>query len=236
MDFAYNQENKPNNEEEARYSQSLGMYNVKNKKGLSLNTRTLLFFVVILQIGLIVLIVYLSFFRGRTPSQDKILDEVGELVDIESFKSPEVTQLLDVDYLKSLDAIQAEVLKDAQNGDWVVSYEDQMIIYRRDDDKIIYNDKTALKKIEERNQEILNDISSEAKEKGFISSDSAEVPTVTQIANASSLRKEEPVFYSQAENGDFVVTYEDAGVILLYRLSDSTIYNSGTFSVNITAN
>ncbi len=133
--------------------------------------------------------------------------------------------LPDVETLKKDNAVQAQVYKDAKNGDYVLGYTTKMIIYRDSENKIIYDGDSPGVIAQKSNQTLLNSVIAKAKSSGIVSQDSTETPSITVMTNVDDLKKANP---------DFVLAlFQDSKKILIYRADTDSIikYSDYTFSI-----
>jgi hypothetical protein len=164
---------------------------------------------------------------------DQVVREVSGLTTINTTETPVVAVITNANALRDENTIQAEIYKDAQNGDYVIGYTDKMIIYRRQDSSIIYEGETPQLKLESTQEELLTNIITAAKDSGAIDRDSVEVPQVSVISDARQLRQTNPGFYSEAQNGDILAYFLDSGVLVIYRDETKEIINAGAYSTTI---
>ena len=141
--------------------------------------------------------------------------------------------LPDVETLKKDNAVQAQVYKDAKNGDYVLGYTTKMIIYRDSENKIIYDGDSPGVIAQKSNQTLLNSVIAKAKSSGIVSQDSTETPSITVMTNVDDLKKANPDFYASAINNDVLALFQDSKKILIYRADTDSIikYSDYTFSI-----
>jgi hypothetical protein len=164
---------------------------------------------------------------------DQVVREVSGLTTINTTETPVVAVITNANALRDENTIQAEIYKDAQNGDYVIGYTDKMIIYRRQDSSIIYEGETPQLKLESTQEALLTNIITAAKDSGAVDRDSVEVPQVSVISDARQLRQTNPGFYADAQNGDILAYFLDSGVLVIYRDETQTIINAGSYSTTI---
>lgn len=148
-------------------------------------------------------------------------------------KIGDITNLPTAEDLKKENAIQAEIYKDAQDGDYVLLYTTKMVIYRSSTDTVIYEGGTPSKVLSDAQQAILDKIVAKAKEIDLIREDSEEVPNLSVISNIASLKQEDPTFYADAANNDIVALFQTSSKILLYRPDTDKVVNSGAFNFTV---
>jgi len=191
----------------------------------------LLLAVVVLQVIIVILMLNPGLIISN--NNQSILDEVAQLTDINTSQTSTIAEVADADQLRDENAIQAQVYKDAQNGDYVIGFEDKMVIYRRSENKIIYEGQSPGQILRTTQQDLINTISELVVEKGLIASDSEEVPQVNVVAEVDAFKAQSAEFYVNLAVGDVIAVYNDAGVIVVYRPETGVIINSGRFGVSI---
>ncbi len=196
------------------------------------NTKSVLIIVAILQIIIIVLILNPVALVQQYQNQ-QIINEVAAKTAVNTAESPVIATITNADQLRSANAAQAQVYKDAQNGDYVLGYSDKMIIYRRGTGEVIYNGDNPNDLVTHTQEKLVSDIVDKAKKQNLISSDSTETPQISIITDVKSLQTANPDFYSIARNNDIVALFPQEQLIVLYNQETSTIVNSGKYSTNI---
>lgn len=197
------------------------------------------FLVVVLQLVIIFILVNPINLLNQL-SAVQIINKVSSKVVVPPNEVPQVIaqvgdlkNLPDADALKKENAIQAEIYKDAQNGDYVLLYSSKMIIYRSAEDKVIYEGDTPASVLKKTQEGLVTKVVSKAKDLGLISASSEENPQLSIISDVAALKNENPVFYTNAANNDVIALFQQSGKILLYRPDTDTVINSGTFNVSI---
>lgn len=148
-------------------------------------------------------------------------------------KIGDITNLPTADELREENAIQAEIYKDAEDGDYVLLYTTKMIIYRASTDTVIYEGDTPSKVLSNAQQAILDKIVAKAKELDLIAEDSEEVPQLSVISDVTSLKQENPTFYKDAQANDVIGLFQTSSQILIYRPDTDKVVNSGAFNFAI---
>jgi len=200
-------------------------------KGL-FTTKTFLGLIVILQIVIIALILNPVALYQQYQNQ-QVINEVGALTTLNTGETPVIAQVSDAEALRKENSIQAQVYKDAKNGDYVLGYTNKLIIYRKGETKLIYDGDTPSAVLTKNQELIITDISTKAKEAGLIDTDSQETPQVSVITDITKLKSENPTFYSIARNNDVVAVFSESQLIVLYNIESKSILNSGKFTTNI---
>lgn len=147
------------------------------------------------------------------------------------------TTLPDIKELQELSEFTKEVYKDAKNGDYVLGFKEKLVIYRRDDNLIVYDGKnpTAL---ENESRESIRTLAQKIIDKSFeeelldpkIEND---VPSLLRVDNLKELQEDDPEFYKDAKEGDIIAQFTENRVILIYREKSEEIINSASFAINL---
>jgi len=160
-------------------------------------------------------------------NQRKEIEMISKLagmnpVDAKSYVEIGKTQgFTDIEAIKKESAINAEVYKEAKNGDKVIGFGAKMAIYRPSIKKLIYSGDTPGQKNELKKNELITEIIDQIKAEGHISKNSTEVPQIAGITDPSKLEKND--FYAKAEAGDAVLSFGDSGVVILYDLEKKMV-------------
>lgn len=145
-----------------------------------------------------------------------LLEKVAKLTSLPTGSSPVIAEVMDVDVLKNEHPVNAQVYVDAVNGDKVIAYEDRLIIYREEENKIIYDGKNPTQLAQEQYiVQVLTKVSALAD----ISQDI--MPQFSTIGDVDSLRENDSEIFANAANGDNILVYQDR--IIIYRLSTDKI-------------
>jgi len=190
--------------------------------------------VLVIQIVLLIILATVSFDPISALVQkyqnNQIIAKVSDLAKIDPTQAQVLALINNIDNLKSASAVNANVYKDAKNGDYVIGIgtdSANIIIYRASENKVIYQGDSPNALLSKTQQQILNDIIAKTKEKKLIPADSTEIPQVTQVSDPSDFQKNDPVFYKSAQKDDVVAYFAKAQIVVLYRISSSSIVNSG---------
>ena len=178
---------------------------------------------------------YLSYFPpylGQNSNTD-VLNEIAQLTEINK-DDPNifVAQISDVNELRGENEIQSEVYKDAQNGDYALAVEDRVIVYRRSEKKLIYNDKSPAKILQDQNLQLLTSIDNAAETVG-ISPKENEQPQLLVVKDAELQRQSDPTFYKDIVVGDIIAIYPTSERIMIYRPETQTVINEGAIKTSI---
>lgn len=145
----------------------------------------------------------ISKLAGMSPVDAKSYVEIGK-----------TAGFVEIENIKKDSAINAEVYKDAMQGDKVIGFGTKMAIYRPSANKLIYSGDTPGQINEAKASELLSEIIKQIKDAGHIDKNSEEVPQVASITDASKLARNE--FYSTAVKGDLLLSFGTEGVVVLY--------------------
>lgn len=171
----------------------------------------------------------------------QVLNNVSNLTSVPPTEIPVVARigdnkpLQDIDTIRKQNEINAQVYKEAQNGDYVLGYStNKMIIYRRSENKVLYNGDNPQQILIQTQQTIRTNLIAKTKEANLIADDSQESPELAVVVNPENLRTVNASFYANAQQNDIVATFGQSAILVLYRPSSNSIINSGKFSTNIT--
>jgi len=160
-------------------------------------------------------------------NQRKEIEMISKLagmnpVDAKSYVEIGKTQgFTDIEAIKKESVINAEVYKEAKNGDKVIGFGTKMAVYRPSIKKLIYSGDTPGQKNEMKRSELITEIVDQIKAEGHIPKNSTEVPQIAGVTDPSKLAKND--FYANAEAGDAILSFGDAGVVILYDLEKKEI-------------
>lgn len=169
----------------------------------------------------------------------KVINQVSELVSVPPSEVPIIARvgdgklLPDIEELKKANEVNAQVYKDAQNGDYAIGFSSKLVIYRQPENKVIYEGDSPQKILEDAQTAIINSVTAKTKEAGLIPADSSEVPQVAIVTDPAQLKATNSAFYANALKNDVVATFSTSGVVVLYRPSTNEIINSGSYTTTI---
>ncbi len=193
--------------------------------------------VVILLIQLVILAFILPFsplyILQQQTVTNQVINEVSKLTPVNVNEQPQVAVVADAEVLRKANAVQAQVYKDAANGDYVLVYSDKMIIYRRNDNKIVYQGDSPATLADKSQKSIQDAIVAKAKSANLIAADSTETPQLSSVTDAAQVKAQDASFYANVANGDIIALFPSAKVVVLYRPSTGDMVNSGTFNTTI---
>lgn len=144
------------------------------------------------------------------------------------------TTLDEIDKIKSTNQIDAEVYKDATNGDYVLGYSNagRLVIFRPNEEKIIYDGESSTKKLQAGQQTLITTVVKSATAAGLIPADYKQVPQVSVVTNADDLKKGND-FYKDVVKDDLVATFSSPNLVVIYRPSTQQIVKSGQFQISL---
>ncbi len=170
--------------------------------------------------------------QGST-SNAQILQEVSVLTNIDTSQDPTIALVSNADNLKSENTIHQKVYADAQDGDYVIGFEDKMLIYRRSSNEIIYEGKSPGQILQDTRASLSNRVIELAKESELIPQDTTSEPQISVVTDVETSKKRDPEFYENLASQDVVAIFNSEGVIIIYRSDTDEIVNSGSFQVAI---
>lgn len=142
------------------------------------------------------------------------------------------TLLPDAETLRKDNEIQAQVYKDAKDGDYVVVYSNKMIIFRDSENRIIYEGATPAQILNSNQETLVKNLIAKVKESGIIPNEDDESPQLRIITTElQDLKTSNPDFYSEAKENDVVATFSRANKIVLYRGDGNVIVKYGEMSI-----
>ncbi len=168
-----------------------------------------------------------------------ILDEVSKLTPVNILdNTTSFAVIVDVDKLRNENAIQKEVYKDAKNGDYVILFKDQMLIYRRPEKKIIYQGDSPATIAEKQRLNLSKKIGNKVLEAGLIPSGKKEIsiPQLSEVIDANKTKEQNPEFFADVEVGDIIAYFPDLNLVVLYRPSSDMLVNTGAYQSSIVPN
>ncbi|MEI6327395.1 MAG: hypothetical protein WCO78_04755 [Candidatus Roizmanbacteria bacterium] len=129
----------------------------------------------------------------------------------------------DVAKLQKLSRYNEEVYKDAKVGDRAVAFASKMVLYRPSSAKIIYQGETPGQKQLKDQQAVLTKVVEKVKAAGYLAASSTEVPQIATVNNIDQLKGN--ALYAGAENGDLVLIFNNAGVVVTYSAKGDKVIN-----------
>ncbi len=164
----------------------------------------------------------------------KILNEIEKLTDINTFEDPVISRVKDIDKIKEANSLNAEVYKDAKNGDYLIGYTDKLIIYRRDDDKIVYEGDSPNTILNKQQQALAAKIVSKSKEMKLLDDDDqVDNAQLSIVTDEAKIKETDPAFYQNARKGDIIALFPTQKLVVLYNQESDTVVNYGNFTTVI---
>jgi hypothetical protein len=195
-----------------------------------------LLIILLLQLG----IFYLALNPINVYNQLTTVQVINEVVKTASLPPNELPQvgiigdkknLQDIETLKKGNAIDAEIYKDAKDGDYVLGYTSKLVIYRPDGKKIIYEGDTPQQKVGKLQQNLIAVVQKKALEAKLISTETA-VPQASVVTDPAKVSSSNP-FYKDIQKDDIVANFSNPDLIVIYRPSTDSIVKSGQVQLNI---
>jgi hypothetical protein len=142
--------------------------------------------------------------------------------------------LADADTIRKTNAIDAEVYKDAQNGDYVLGYSNagRLVIFRPSDEKIIYDGQSSTAKLQVGQQTLITSVLKKTVEAGLIPADYKLVPQVSVVTSPEDLKKGNE-FYKDVLKDDLVASFTNPNLVVIFRPSTQQIVKSGQFQITL---
>ena len=206
------------------------------KTGMSkiIGAATLL--ILLLQAGIFYLILNpINLYNQLTTVQ--VINEITKSIQIPPNELPQVgiigdkKNLQPIDDLKKGNAIDAEIYKDAKNGDYVLGYTSKLIVYRPSDKKVIYEGDTPQQKVAKSQQTLIALVSKKALD-GKLITDKTATPQASVVTDAEKVKNSNE-FYKDVQNNDVIANFSNPDLIIIYRPSSDSIIRSGQVSLSI---
>ncbi len=164
--------------------------------------------------------------KSLNKQNNKIIKEVSKVIneDLSIKGAPTVATITDADALRKNNEIQAEVYKDAKNGDIAIGFTEEMIIYRKDEKKIVYRGKNPVRILQEKNYFAeIQIITNKVKAKTNLPAN--ETPSLSIVTTPDTLKVNDPIKYKNIALGDRILVFKDR--MIIYRLTDDIIIYDG---------
>lgn len=157
----------------------------------------------------------------------KLLEKVSQLTAVGTDEQALILTLDNVEKVRKADPLNAEVYKDAHDGDRIIRFADRMIIYNEAENKIVYEGKTPVQLQQEKYlgelQQILGDVSL------LTTLDVQARPQLLTVTDPSILQKQNSVVYKDVQVGDKILAYTDR--VIIYRPSTKQIIFDGVLEL-----
>ena len=170
-------------------------------------------------------------------SSVKIINEISDKVSVPPNELPQIgiigdkKNLQDIDTLQKNNGIDAQIYKDARDGDYVVGYTSKLIIYRPDNKKIIYEGDTPQQILAKSQQTLIQLVQKKVLENKLIN-EKTPAPQASVVVDPESVKKGND-FYKDVQANDVIANFTSPDLIVIYRPSDDTIVKSGVVSFSI---
>ena len=167
----------------------------------------------------------------------QVINEITKSIQIPPNELPQVgiigdkKNLQPIDDLKKGNAIDAEIYKDAKNGDYVLGYTSKLIVYRSSDKKVIYEGDTPQQKVAKSQQTLIALVSKKALD-GKLITDKTAIPQASVVTDAEKVKNSNE-FYKDVQNNDVIANFSNPDLIVIYRPSSDSIIRSGQVSLSI---
>lgn len=134
--------------------------------------------------------------------------------------------------LRSGSNIDAEIYKNALDGDFVLLYSNKMIIFRESENRVIYEGDTPTEVMKNNQDKLVADLIEKVKAEGIIDQDNSEIPQLLLIkSKLEVLKSNNPNLYADAQENDIVAIFAEANKIVLYRSEGKIIIKHGDLSI-----
>jgi len=170
-------------------------------------------------------------------SSVKIINEISDKVSVPPNELPQIgiigdkKNLQDIDTLQKNNGIDAQIYKDARDGDYVVGYTSKLIIYRPDNKKIIYEGDTPQQILAKSQQTLIQLVQKKVLENKLIN-EKTPAPQASVVVDPESVKKGND-FYKDVQANDVIANFTSPDLIVIYRPSDDSIVKSGVVSFSI---
>lgn len=202
------------------------------------NMKVSMFLILVLQLILVLWLVN-PFNVFQQLALVQVLNNVSNLASVPPTEIPVIAvigdnkTLPDITQLRDQNNVTKEVYKDAQNGDYVLAYSSRMIIYRRGDNTIIYNDDSPQAIFTKSQQAMTASVIKIAKDNNIVAKDSEETPLWYVVNDPTKEKAKDSTFYKNLEANDVIATFPTTSAILIYRPSNNSLINSGTIESTV---
>jgi hypothetical protein len=179
-------------------------------------------------IGLLAANIYLSFnppFMRDLLWRQQIVQEVGKLTTINQFEDPNISIVKDVENIKKQNELNAVAFKDAKDGDYVLTFNDKIVIYRRAENRVVYNGDSPVQMLNKLRTGLVTKALDKARKDKIITATNTEVgnPAMEEVTDVDAKKKQDPVLYANVQKGDVLISLPNQKLILIYRPSSDTI-------------
>ena len=168
--------------------------------------------------------------KGLTPQEKEQVKENKELIDTVNKITPlpnadeaVIATVNDADSLRESNPINAQVYKDARDGDRVIGLKDRMIIFNEESNTIVYDGKSPAQLQQEEYLADLKKVSAAVSQLTDV--DPTVTPKMATVVDPVKLQESQPEIYADAKRGDKVLVYNDK--VIIYRPTTNTIIYEG---------
>jgi len=175
---------------------------------------------------------------NSSTTTEQILTKLSKITSVPNNQTPVIAQVGDKKNLATAqelrlgNSIDAQIYKDARNGDYVFGFEKQLIVYRLSEEKIIYDGKSADLLLKDSEAKVISLIVSQAKKIQLVPTEYDLKPQVSVVTDPNTVKKINS-FYNSVEKDDFIAQFSEPNIVVIYRPSTDTIINNGTFDLQI---
>jgi hypothetical protein len=151
-------------------------------------------------------------------------------------ETPIVARIVDIDALTKDNPINAQIYKDAENGDFVLIFTKGLIIYKPSEEKIVYEGDNPAVTLQKNQELLISNIQEVAKSAGLIEESSTEIPQLSLVTDPELLRGQNlsnSDFYKDVIKDDIIVFFVQAGRAAIYRSSTGEFISQGNYQISI---
>lgn len=192
---------------------------------------------VVLQLGILYLLVNPINLVNGLDAVD-VINKVSKSAAVPPTEVPVMARVGDGKGLKTADelrkgnAVDAQIYKDAKDGDYVLGYTSKLIVYRKDDNRIIYDGKTAQQLLADSQNTVVATVVKKAKDQKLVPADYNQTPAVSLVTDPEAVKKLNE-FYKDVQKDDLIAQFSQPDTVVVYRPSTDQIIKSGSFALVI---
>jgi hypothetical protein len=164
---------------------------------------------------------------------NQITSEVAKLTAVNPYETPTMAVVSSAEDLRKQNDIMKQVYKDAQEGDYVLAYSDKLILYRRNENKVIYQGPTPNQILNDSQAKLVAEITEAAVKAGIVKSDSEDKPQLSTVVDPAALKQQDPIFYADVQKDDIRAVFPKSEIVVVYRLATKQIVKSGKVTTTI---
>ena len=196
---------------------SLSESSASTSTGPRFNINTLLL------VGIALLVVYICYHLLNPVAMWQTSKYKSLIEDVSTRANVTPAELQYIGRIKEESPINAEVYKDAKNGDYVLAYASKMVIYNEDEDKVVYDGDTPGMKQAKEQEAAIQKIVDLLKSKGVVPQSVTDKPQAAVISDPKALAGNS--FYRDAKAGDMVLSFANAGITVIYNTQTQAVVN-----------